>query len=217
MPIRSWRRSRTTPITPTASPGSTSARACARSTTSSHTNPSPRWPTRIRPTGSPIICLRRPTARKRRWPSRGARWRTSRSADPVPGASAPAADAVIGHATDAGTVDTLVATAHLPTLSDPMAGADLWLPVDPEPGPAFDDAGASSAHDAARSAARPAAACDRLSAGEPLWRRVELDGSGPGVDARGSGHTKKAGARAARWGRVAWVSLKRIRRSRRIG
>ena len=71
------------------------------------------------------------------------------SAEPVPGASAPAADAVMGHATDAGTVDTLVASANLPTLSDPMAGGDLWLPVDPEPGPAFDDAGSGSAHDAA--------------------------------------------------------------------
>ena len=181
------------------------------------TNPSPRWPTRIRPIGSPIYL---PAPADGTETALAEPWSTmddQPTADPVPGASATAADAVIGHATDAGTVDTLVATAHLPTLSDPMAGADLWLPVDPEPGPAFDDAGASSAHDAARSAARPAAACDRLSAGEPLWRRVELDGSDPGVDARGSGHTKKAGARAARWGRVAWVSLKRIRRSRRIG
>lgn len=49
---------------------------------------------------------------------------------------------VEGAVVDAGSGEHEFPTAALPSISSPMAGADLWQPVDPEPSPGFDAVGA---------------------------------------------------------------------------
>ena len=188
------------------SPGSTSARACVRSTTSC-AQPRAR---RHGPGGSArlagrLSCLRRRLARRHRWPSPGARWSTSRDRS-VP---APARRRRRDRPRDrAGTVDRW----SLPRTC--RRSAIRW------PVPICGCRSTPRAWTGVRRCRRRAAArrCQRHAAGDPAAATGSVDRRAPvpsgracrsgGVDARAR-LAPAAGARAARWGRRAWVSLQR--------